>query len=174
MLRVISVYCGVADRLRNSVYKGFLLRSEFTDISVRRSHISLVAMASGQDIAPQGRSAQGPITIPSPLPEPMTPRTSWMDVCLLFTTSRYFRELYLLYMQLQTPGSNPPSSALMPPPSAPPSHILPSPSLGGPSPSPGPSSLASSSYPSSASPMSPHTPGSMLTPESIGIVPQLQ
>lgn len=108
-------------------------------------------MASGQDNPRSVSSIHGPAVLPSPLPEPMTPRTSWIDQ--------------------QGPGSNPPlSNALMLPPSAPPSHVLPSPSIG-PSPSPGPSSMPSSMYPSSASPMS---PGSVLTPESIGIIPQLQ
>ena len=127
--------------------------------------------------------------MPSPFHEPMTPRTSWIDVsttlsptyeiqeCLQEVYALYFckSESYIMWFwtQAQTPAmafsNNPPQSNLMPPPSAPPSHAA---SHALPSPSPGPSSSSSSYTPSTGNPASPQTP--LSTAENAGIVPQLQ
>lgn len=108
-------------------------------------------MASGSSSQEHHFPSHGPITMPSPLPEPMTPLTQFIDQ----------QQAPPQTPQSQHPLSNQPTSSLMPPPSAPPSHH---PLSSAPS--------SSSSYPSLASPASPHTP--MSTPESLGIIPQLQ
>ncbi|KAL5463595.1 hypothetical protein EMCRGX_G032508 [Ephydatia muelleri] len=93
------------------------------------------------------------MVMPSPLHEPMTPMTRFMDQQILPRTPS----------EHPTPTTNNPTS-LMPPPSAPPSHHLLH-SLSAPSPA--------GLYPN---PVSPRTPLSSagVTPESIGIEPQLQ